>query len=187
MQCNIIISKRVCFFEQDPGLNSNNQVPLAPSARFAGLCLQSVTVTVRLNSVEVLADTERFPGWAPASVQWKRGSEGRGGGSQMSTQSLNTLEYMRGWLVKFTHLQTDTNTHTTSLTKSPLNTKIWKHATTHKQVQDLHFDRKMERFVLSQGLNGNGDGSKCLCSSHRPWGNTSAVLETSTRHQMGRK
>lgn len=62
MQCNIIISKRVCFFEQDPGLNSNNQVPLAPSARFAGLCLQSVTVTVRLNSVEVLADTERFPG-----------------------------------------------------------------------------------------------------------------------------
>lgn len=94
MQCNINQSASVFFLntEQDPGLKSNNQVPLAPSARFVGLCLQSVTVIVRRNSVEVLADAERFPGGAPASVQWKRVREGRVGGSQMSTQSLNTLK-----------------------------------------------------------------------------------------------
>lgn len=125
----------------------------------------------------------KLPGWAPASVQWKRARKGRGGGSQMSTQSLNTLECMRGWLVKFTH----TYTHTHNFTKRLLNTKIWKHAKTHKQFPDSDFDRKTECFVLSQGLNGKSDGSKYFYSSHQPRRNTSAVLQTSTRHQMVRR
>jgi len=37
-------------------------------------------VIVQLNSVEMQADSERSPGWAPASVQCKRESEGSGGG-----------------------------------------------------------------------------------------------------------
>lgn len=47
--------------EQDPGLNSNIRVLLAPSAQFVGvMSAKCHTVIVRLNSVEVLADAESF-------------------------------------------------------------------------------------------------------------------------------
>ncbi len=62
-------------------------------------------VIVQLNSVEVLADAERFPGGAPALVQWKRGSEGRVGDSNEHPITEHSKECMRGWFVKFTHTQ----------------------------------------------------------------------------------